>query len=91
MKIYLNSKKDIMIKDFPINTMKIQDTLDKLCASDRRDVTFVFAQTDNPKLPYLLFNKSIPKNMSKKYQKMNHRILIWEWRCAYEKISNCEC
>lgn len=57
MKILINNKNDIIVKDFPMSVFDIQDTLDILGVPHDRNITFVIFQTENSKLPSALFNR----------------------------------
>lgn len=57
MKILINNKNDILVKDFPMSVFDIQDTLDILGVPHDRNITFVIFQTENSKLPSALFNR----------------------------------
>lgn len=57
MKILINNKNDILVKDFPMSVFEVQDTLDILGVPHDRNITFVIFQTENSKLPSALFNR----------------------------------
>lgn len=57
MKILINNKNDILVKDFPMSVFDIQDTLDILGVPHDRNITFVIFQTENSRLPSALFNR----------------------------------
>ncbi len=57
MKLLINNKNEIIVKDFPMSVFDIQDTLDMLGIPHDRNITFVIFQTENSKLPSTLFNR----------------------------------
>lgn len=57
MKILINNKNDIIVKDFPMSVFEVQDTLDMLGIPHDRNITFVFFKAENSKLPSTLFNR----------------------------------